>query len=68
MINLAIGGNFFPDTQNENGKPWIRDSPTGAADFWNGRNQWMSTWNTNEDDYESSTLVVDYIKVHAIDH
>lgn len=68
VINQAIGGNFFPDTPNENGKPWTLNSPTGAADFWNARDKWMPTWNTNEDDDEASTLVVDYIKVHAIDH
>lgn len=68
MINLAVGGtnHFFPDIGNQN-KPWINSSPTAAADFWRGRNQWMSTWNTNESHYESSTLAVDYVKVYAID-
>ncbi|XP_060532734.1 beta-1,3-glucan-binding protein-like [Cylas formicarius] len=65
IINLAVGGvNFFDDqATNPGGKPWSNTSPTSAADFWNGKNQWGPTWNTQDG---SSDLIVDYVKVFAI--
>ncbi|XP_060532942.1 beta-1,3-glucan-binding protein-like [Cylas formicarius] len=65
IINLAVGGiNYFDDqATNPGGKPWSNTSPTSATDFWNGRNQWGPTWNTQEG---SSDFVVDYVKIFAI--
>jgi len=41
--------------------------PTQASkDFWNGRNQWLPTWQLNVDKGEGAALQVDYIKVWAI--
>ncbi|XP_049779843.1 beta-1,3-glucan-binding protein-like [Schistocerca cancellata] len=68
IINLAVGGTngYFPDNaQNTGGnKPWINSSPTAFADFWNGRNSWLSTW--NRDEGGSSSLQVDYVRVWAL--
>lgn len=68
IINMAVGGTngFFPDVlRNMNGnKPWRNDSPTAFRDFWNGRNDWLPTWNLGDDD--SSHLQVDYIRVYAL--
>nr|XP_023017874.1 beta-1,3-glucan-binding protein-like [Leptinotarsa decemlineata] len=65
LINLAIGGvTYFPDDAiNPGGKPWNNKSPKAATDFWEGRNQWLPTWNRNSDD---SHLKVDYVKVWAL--
>lgn len=65
IINLAVGGtNFFPDNSvNPGGKPWVNTSPTAITDFWQGREQWESTWNLGTND---SHLIVDYIKVYAV--
>jgi hypothetical protein len=42
-------------------------TPTQAStDFWNGRNQWLSTWNLDVNKGEEAALQVDYIKVWAI--
>nr|AAZ08505.1 gram negative bacteria binding protein 2 [Mastotermes darwiniensis] len=64
VLNLAVGGvnNFFPDdAENPGGKPWLNTSPQASTDFWNGRNQWLQTWNGDD-----TALQVDYIKVWAL--
>jgi len=68
IINNAVGGtNFFPDeAQNPGGKPWWNTSPTAAADFWNGRGQWLSTWNLGENMGHGASLQVDYVRVWAL--
>ncbi|KAJ8935957.1 hypothetical protein NQ318_015792 [Aromia moschata] len=66
ILNLAVGGvNYFPDDAiNGNGaKPWINSSPKAATDFWEGREQWLPTWNVGTDD---SHLQVDYVRVWAL--
>lgn len=62
IINLAVGGNFFPDVENQNGKrPWD-GGPRSMKDFWTNRNQWLPSWQNRE----VSSLIVDSIKVYAI--
>lgn len=62
IINLAVGGNFFPDIENQNGKrPWD-GGPRSMKDFWTNRNQWLPSWQNRE----VSSLIVDSIKVYAI--
>lgn len=62
IINLAVGGNFFPDIENQNGKrPWD-GGPRSMKDFWTNRNQWLPSWQNRE----TSSLIVDSIKVYAI--
>ncbi|ENN78827.1 hypothetical protein YQE_04710, partial [Dendroctonus ponderosae] len=66
IINLAVGGtnSFFGDeNENPGGKPWKNTSPTAYRDFWKGKDQWLPTWNMDNDD---THLIVDYIKVFAI--
>ncbi|XP_053672077.1 uncharacterized protein LOC128722392 [Anopheles nili] len=68
VINLAVGGvAYFPDTAtNPGGKPWKNNSPQAATDFWNGRDQWLPTWNLAKDGGKSASLLVDYVKVWAL--
>lgn len=65
IINVACGGvGYFPDSiQNPGGKPWKNDSPTASTDFWNGKNQWLPTWDLQTD---NAALKVDYVKVWAL--
>ncbi|KAJ3388598.1 hypothetical protein HDU92_001416 [Lobulomyces angularis] len=48
ILNVAVGGaqapngGYFPDGMG--GKPWSSKSGTAAKDFWEGKNQWMPTW------------------------
>lgn len=64
VINLAVGGYFFPDVRNKNGKrPWNNPAdPTAMKEFWYNRNQWLSSWMTKE----RTSLIIDDIKVYAI--
>ncbi|KAG5868025.1 hypothetical protein JTB14_026666 [Gonioctena quinquepunctata] len=65
VINLAVGGTaYFPDDGvNPGGKPWKNNSPRAVTDFWEGREQWLPTWDLKADD---SHLQVDYVKVWAL--
>lgn len=66
IMNLAIGGtaHFNDGFRNEpTEKPWLNTSPRAAADFWQGRDHWLPTWNMGTD---SSHLQVDYVRVWAL--
>ncbi|CAH1155650.1 unnamed protein product [Phaedon cochleariae] len=65
VFNLAVGGTgYFPDNiKNPGGKPWKNTSPKAATDFWEGKDQWLPTWDLKTD---NSHLKVDYVKVWAI--
>nr|AFR46662.1 gram-negative bacteria binding protein [Parcoblatta sp. PS] len=68
-INVACGGvnYYFPDNaDNPGGKPWSNTSPAASTDFWNGRNQWLPTWQLDVNEGESAAMQVDYIKVWAL--
>lgn len=64
-MNVAVGGTggFFPDSAaNGNGaKPWSDSSATAPRDFWNGRSQWLPSWQG-----DATAMQVDYIKVTAL--
>ncbi|XP_056629844.1 uncharacterized protein LOC130440605 [Diorhabda sublineata] len=67
ILNVAVGGvSFFPDdaTNTPGGKPWANTSPKAATDFWEGREQWLSTWNNLKND--DINLKVDYVRVWAL--
>lgn len=67
ILNNAVGGTaYFPDhfVNRNGGKPWANNSPRAMTDFWNGRNQWESTWNRHGS--EQSHLQVDYVRVYAL--
>jgi len=66
LLNVAIGGNFFPDgCNNANGdKPWYGSFVPGAMkSFWEGRDDWKPTWNMDTDD---SAMKIDYVKVYSL--
>nr|CAD7203477.1 unnamed protein product [Timema douglasi] len=64
IMNVAVGGMYFPDdATNPGGKPWSSSSGNaGVVDFWNGRQQWLPTWDIGDDQH----LQVDYVKVFAV--
>jgi len=41
---VAVGGrnNWFPDGLA--GKPWVDSSDQAPLQFWNGKDQWLPTW------------------------
>jgi beta-glucanase (GH16 family) len=65
IINLAIGGTFFPDSAINlpGGKPWHNSSPNPMNDFWNGRSQWLPTWNRHTRD---TNFMIDYVRIWAL--
>ncbi|KAK7067194.1 3-glucan binding protein [Halocaridina rubra] len=67
ILNLAVGGTngFFPDEVPSNPpKPWANTSPNAFLDFWNGRADWLPTWEQGEGKIsENAALQVDYVKV-----
>jgi hypothetical protein len=52
-LKAAFNSILFPPTQ-------------ASTDFWNGRDQWLPTWNLDLNKGEGAALQVDYIKVWAI--
>lgn len=67
-ISLAIGGNeyFSDDDINPTKKPWRNDSPHPMTDFWNARNDWLPTWNLDENESKDASMQVDYVRVWAL--
>lgn len=66
ILNLAVGGiSYFPDdaVNSAGDKPWLNTSPHAATDFWDGRNNWLPTWNLSSD---SSAFQIDYVRIWAI--
>lgn len=62
ILNLAVGGNYFPDgCDNLNGaKPWQGQFVPGAMkSFWENRDLWYWTWVGEE-----AALKIDYIRVY----
>ncbi|XP_045536217.1 beta-1,3-glucan-binding protein-like [Papilio machaon] len=58
-LGLSVGGiHEFPDAPN---KPWANGSPKAMLKFWNCRDQWLHTWNS-----DFNTLRVDYVRVFAL--
>lgn len=44
----------------------MNDSPTSVAEFWNGRNSWLPTWNLEQNLSRDASLLVDYVRVWAL--
>lgn len=65
IVNLAVGGTSFfrDDNGNLRGKPWKNNSTTAYRDFWQGKDQWLPTWNFQSND---THLIIDYIRVYAV--
>lgn len=66
ILNVAVGSTiyFSDEWTNGNGdKPWKNNAQYPMTDFWDGREQWLQTWNTTAD---SSHMMVDYVRVYAL--
>jgi hypothetical protein len=56
ILNLAIGGSFFPD--NIGNRPWgWNGRPKGK--FRERRGEWLSTWNA-----EAAAMNIYYVRVY----
>ncbi|XP_055374595.1 beta-1,3-glucan-binding protein-like isoform X2 [Condylostylus longicornis] len=69
IINLAVGGTngYFPDSaENPNPKPWLNSSPHALTDFWDGRSNWLSTWNYDNKTNNDRDFQIDYVRVYAL--
>ncbi|XP_055607290.1 beta-1,3-glucan-binding protein-like [Uranotaenia lowii] len=72
IINLAIGGTqgYFPDEKysNPKPKPWRNWTPVGEAmkAFWDKRDDWLPSWNIDENDGKDASFQIDYVKVWAL--
>ena len=57
VMNVAVGGtnSYFPD--NVGGKPWSDTSNDAANEFWNGKAQWLPTWQAG------SPMMIDSVRV-----
>ncbi|PSN29748.1 hypothetical protein C0J52_27821, partial [Blattella germanica] len=56
VLNVAVGGNFFPDGLGN--RPWSWDGHP-QKDFWERRSEWLPTWHG-----EDAALKIDYIRVY----
>ncbi|KXJ79573.1 hypothetical protein RP20_CCG000362 [Aedes albopictus] len=71
IMNLAVGGTngYFPDppaTNKDNTKPWENGSPTARGGFWSAKEDWLPTWQLDENDSKEASLQVDYVRVWAL--
>ncbi|XP_062537645.1 beta-1,3-glucan-binding protein-like [Armigeres subalbatus] len=71
IMNLAVGGTngYFPDSpavNKNNAKPWANGSPTARGGFWSAKEDWLPTWNLDENDSKDASLQVDYVRVWAL--
>lgn len=64
-MNVAVGGNFFPDgcVNVPFNKPWASTDRDQMRKFWEKRRDWLPTWNAQTED---NTLQVDYIRVYSL--
>ncbi|XP_049532271.1 beta-1,3-glucan-binding protein-like [Anopheles darlingi] len=67
-ISLAVGGaDYFSDDDiNPTRKPWQNGAPHAMTDFWNGKNDWLPTWNVDEAESKDGAMQVDYVRVWAL--
>ncbi|XP_055890613.1 beta-1,3-glucan-binding protein-like isoform X2 [Biomphalaria glabrata] len=59
-LKVSVGGvsGYFSDERNwERKKPWADNSLKAAEDFWNGRNEWLPTWQGDK-----AALIVDWVE------
>lgn len=67
IFNVAVGGTsgFFPDGVDYYGKqkPWWNGSPKAAEDFWNQKNSWYPSWQSQGD---GVSLIVDYVEMKTL--
>lgn len=51
---------------NGNGKPWKNTSQNSTTEFWEGKKQWLGSWNILNNNSKDTCLQVDYVKVWAL--
>lgn len=68
ILNVAAGGTngFFPDdVPNGTPKPWTNSDGAASTNFWNGRDDWLPTWEHGEGKIsENAAMQVDYVRVY----
>ncbi|KAK4020527.1 hypothetical protein OUZ56_002493 [Daphnia magna] len=69
ILNVAVGGNFFPDgcINRPFPKPWSTRTKQQMLPFWEKRHEWLPTWNLHRGDDPTNALQVDYIRVYEYD-
>ncbi|KAL6430253.1 hypothetical protein ACFW04_007762 [Cataglyphis niger] len=63
-LGVGVGGvRVFPDNTTSSGspKPWRNLGAKAMLNFWNSRNEWLSTW--RQDGGKKTAFAIDYIKV-----
>ncbi|XP_070151004.1 beta-1,3-glucan-binding protein isoform X1 [Polyergus mexicanus] len=65
-ITLGVGAGgvrVFPDNTISSGspKPWSNLGAKALLNFWNSRNEWLSSW--RQDDSKKTAFAIDYVKV-----
>ncbi|XP_029678769.1 beta-1,3-glucan-binding protein-like isoform X3 [Formica exsecta] len=65
-ITLGVGAGgmrVFPDNTTSSGspKPWRNIGAKALLNFWNSRNEWLSSW--RQDDGKKTAFAIDYVKV-----
>jgi len=67
IFNVAVGGTngFFPDgCSNDYGaKPWSNTAENAPMQFWEGRNDWLRTWDRSGED---SAMQIRNLKVVSV--
>lgn len=67
-LSVAVGGSdyFSDDDINPTRKPWQNGARQAMTDFWNGKNEWLPTWNLDEAESKDASMQVDYVRVWAL--
>jgi hypothetical protein len=63
QFNVAVGGTQGYFGEGLGNKPWSNNSPNAAKEFWDGRAQWLSTWDLVG---EESAMAIDSVKVYKM--
>ena len=58
ILNVAVGGGFFPDSFHyDRNRPWNNDDHQYKT-FWERRNEWLPTWHG-----ENAAMAIDYVEM-----
>lgn len=66
ILNNAVGGTngYFADGVDN--KPWKNGQGNPLVDFWNGRSDWLPSWNLDAGAQRNAALQVDYVRLYAL--
>lgn len=65
-LGVGVGGiRVFPDgtTSSGNVKPWKNVGAKAMLQFWHAKDQWLSSWRTNN---EENIFEIDYIRIWSL--